>query len=87
LRLAQQLGDFAGGEPASFGCSIYLLFGIGTAAVAMHFVLAYLLFTRRRFRTIWRLAAVSCIGFPVGTVLGGVSLWALTRPGVERQFQ
>ena len=47
---------------------------------------AYLLFRRiHRFGALV-LAAISCVSIPVGTILGGLTIYALMRPEVRAEF-
>jgi hypothetical protein len=48
--------------------------------------LAYLLFRRSHRIAALVLAAISCVSIPVGTILGGVTIYTLTRPEVRVQF-
>jgi zinc transporter ZupT len=49
--------------------------------------LAYLVSSRRRRRAALILAAISCVGIPVGTILGGLTIYALTRPEISAEFR
>jgi hypothetical protein len=48
--------------------------------------LAYLLFRRRHRNAALLMAAGSCIAIPLGTLLGPITLIALTRPEVRSTF-
>jgi hypothetical protein len=48
--------------------------------------LAFFLSARRRRRAALVLAGISCIGIPVGTILGGLTIYALTRPEISSEF-
>jgi hypothetical protein len=58
-----------------------------TALAVISFAsLAVLLVRRRARRTSLVIAGISCLGIPVGTILGGLTLYALTRPDVISEF-
>jgi hypothetical protein len=59
---------------------------ISVAFISMFFALAYFLSTRRRRRVILILAGITCLGIPIGTILGGLTLYALTRPEISSEF-
>jgi ABC-type sulfate transport system permease subunit len=48
--------------------------------------LSYFLFTRRHRGASLSLAALSCLAIPVGTILGPLTIYALTRPAIRSQF-
>jgi heme/copper-type cytochrome/quinol oxidase subunit 3 len=48
--------------------------------------LAVLLARRRARRTSLVIAGISCLGIPIGTILGGLTIYALTRPDVISEF-
>jgi hypothetical protein len=48
--------------------------------------LAVLLARRRARRTSLVIADISCLGIPIGTILGGLTIYALTRPDVVSEF-
>ncbi len=48
--------------------------------------LAFLLARRRARRTSLVIAGISCLGIPFGTILGGLTIYALTRPEVISEF-
>ena len=48
--------------------------------------LAVLLARRRARRASLVIASISCLGIPVGTILGGLTIYALTRPDVISEF-
>jgi hypothetical protein len=48
--------------------------------------LSYFLFTRRHRAASLGLAALSCLAIPVGTILGLLTIYALTRPAIRSQF-
>jgi hypothetical protein len=54
--------------------------------IAVFVYLGILLFQRRRRRVALVLAAVSCLGIPVGTLLGGLTIYALTRAEIISEF-
>jgi hypothetical protein len=53
----------------------------------MFFALAYFLSTRRRRKAVFIMAAITCLGIPVGTILGGLTIYALTRPEISSEFE
>ena len=59
---------------------------IAVALVVMLFVLSYLLMKRRKRKTSLVLAAISCVGIPIGTILGAFTIFALTRKGVKQEY-
>jgi hypothetical protein len=59
---------------------------ISVAFISMFFALAYFLSTRRRRRAILIMAGITCVGIPVGTILGGLTIYALTRPEISSEF-
>jgi hypothetical protein len=62
-------------------------FGIIAVALSVMFAwLGFLLFRRSHRRRLLVLAAISCLGIPVGTVLGALAIYALTRPEISREF-
>src|SRR6188472_206483 len=48
--------------------------------------LALFLSARRWRSTALVLACISCISIPIGTILGGLTIYALTRPAVSSEF-
>jgi MFS family permease len=48
--------------------------------------LAVLLARRRARRASLVIAGISCVGIPLGTILGGLTIYALTRPDVISEF-
>ena len=63
-----------------------VLFVISAVFVSMFLCLAYFLFARRRRRGALIIAGISCLGIPVGTILGGLTIYALTRPEISSEF-
>jgi hypothetical protein len=59
---------------------------ISVAFISMFFALAYFLSTRRRRRAILIMAGITCLGIPIGTILGGLTIYALTRPEISSEF-
>jgi hypothetical protein len=59
---------------------------IVVVVVSLSGLLAYLLATDRRRKLALGIAMLGCIGFPVGTVLGALTIYALTRHEVKAQF-
>jgi hypothetical protein len=48
--------------------------------------LGYLLFRPYHRRRLLVLAAISCLAIPVGTILGALTIYAITRPEISREF-
>ena len=59
---------------------------ISTSFISMFVCLAFFLSTRRRRRAALIMAGISCLGIPVGTLLGGLTIYALTRPEIASEF-
>jgi hypothetical protein len=59
---------------------------ISATFIGMFFAIAYFLSTRRRRRAVLIMAGITCLGIPVGTILGGLTIYALTRPEISSQF-
>lgn len=57
------------------------------AFIAIFVWLARLLSKRRRRTRAIILAACSCLAIPLGTILGAVTIFALTRPEVRNEFE
>ena len=78
----------ASGEPIG-GLQLVPLIALSviTAIFVVLFVsLAVLLLRRRARRASLVIAGISCLGIPVGTILGGLTIYALTRPHVISEF-
>lgn len=60
---------------------------IAVAFIGMFFALAYFLSTRRRRKAVLIMAGITCLGIPVGTILGGLTIYALTRPEISSEFE
>jgi hypothetical protein len=58
---------------------------IAIFTVALTALLSYFLAVRRHQKAALIIAAVTC-GFPIGTILGGLTIYALTRPDVSSEF-
>ena len=58
-----------------------------TIFIGMFFALAYFLSTRRRRKAVLIMAGITCVGIPVGTILGGLTIYALTRPDIRAEFE
>ena len=56
------------------------------AFITMFVLLAIFLSARRHRRAALIIAGISCLGIPVGTILGGLTLYALTRPEIADEF-
>ena len=75
--------------PPDTGSPIIPLVTIGVIAafsILVSLSVAYLLARRTARRAVLLLAAVSCIGVPIGTLLGAITIYALTRKEVIPQF-
>jgi hypothetical protein len=59
---------------------------ITTIFIILFASLAVLLARRRARRTALVIAGISCLGIPIGTTLGGLTIYALTRPDVIAEF-
>ncbi len=57
------------------------------AFIIMFIALAVLLSGRRRRQAALVIAAMSCVAFPMGTLLGALTIFALTRPHVRAEFE
>ena len=55
--------------------------------IAIFIWLARLLSKRRRRTRAMILAACSCLAIPLGTILGALTLYALTRPQIRTEFE
>src|SRR5215470_14225963 len=56
------------------------------AFIGICLCLALFLSARRWRRGALVLACISCISVPIGTILGGLTIYALTRPEVSSEF-
>jgi hypothetical protein len=56
------------------------------AFIGIFLCLAFFLSARRSRRAALVLAGISCIAIPIGTILGGLTIYALTRPEVSSEF-
>ena len=56
------------------------------AFIGICLCLALFLSARRWRRGALVLACISCISIPIGTILGGLTIYALTRPEVKSEF-
>ena len=59
---------------------------VSATLISMFLCIAYFLSVRRRRRAVLIMAGISCLGVPVGTILGGLTIYALTRPEVSAEF-
>ena len=57
------------------------------AFICICLCLALFLSVRRWRRGALVLACISCISIPIGTILGGLTIYALTRPDVSSEFR
>ncbi|HJT79643.1 MAG TPA: hypothetical protein VJ719_00480 [Chthoniobacterales bacterium] len=81
-------GQVASGEPVTkFQLVPLLTLSLITAIFIILFTcLAVLLSRRRARRASLAIAGISCLGFPIGTMLGGLTIYVLTRPDVVSEF-
>jgi ABC-type tungstate transport system substrate-binding protein len=56
------------------------------ALIGICVCLALFLSARRWRRGALVLACISCVSIPIGTILGGLTIYALTRPEVSSEF-
>lgn len=59
---------------------------IAVLLIVVFLAVAYLLIRRRHRRLALIFAGISCLGIPLGTVLGALTVYALTRPEVRSEF-
>jgi hypothetical protein len=71
---------------APFVVSVITFVVIGLLCVSISAVLSYLLAIKRHRKAALIMAGVTCIGIPIGTVLGGLTIYALTRPEIRSEF-
>jgi hypothetical protein len=76
------------GEPARPIQLVPLVTGavIAGTFIVLLTLLAVLLARRRARRTSLMIAGISCLGIPLGTILGALTIYALTRPEVISEF-
>jgi hypothetical protein len=60
---------------------------IAVPFIGMFFALAYFLSTRRRRRAVLIMAGITSVGIPVGTILGALTIYALTRSEISSEFR
>ena len=65
---------------------LVMITAIAVSFIAIFLCLALFLSGRRSRRAALVLAWISCIGIPVGTILGGLTIYALTRPEIRAEF-
>jgi hypothetical protein len=63
-----------------------LAFLIAATLLVVSLVLSYFLLRRRHRKAALVMASGSCLGVPFGTILGVITLFALTRPAVRSTF-
>ena len=78
----------ASGEPLTAVQLVPLvtLFVIAATFIILFASLTVLLARRRARRISLVIAGISCLGIPIGTILGGLTIYALTRPHVISEF-
>jgi len=59
---------------------------IAAICIALFASVAILLVRRRARRTALVFAVISCLGIPIGTIPGGLTIYALTRPEIISEF-
>jgi len=83
--LAHAAGQMAAGDAQWI--PLATVTAVCIAFIIIFVALAALLSRRRRRQTALVLAAMSCLAFPMGTLLGAVTLFALTRPQIRAEFE
>ena len=78
-------GGYHGRAPLSVSILVFLLGG--TASVILTGLPAYFLSLARYRKAALIIAAIHCLGFPVGTLLGVLRFIALTRPDAVSAFK
>ncbi len=63
-----------------------VLMSASAIRIALLVCVAYFLFSRSHRLAALVIASICCLAFPVGTLLGGVTLYALTRPEISSEF-
>jgi heme/copper-type cytochrome/quinol oxidase subunit 3 len=88
LLLRVREAQTASGEPASAVQLVPLVTGavIAGTFILLFALIAVLLARRRARRTAFVIAGISCLGIPLGTILGALTLYVLTRPDVISAF-
>jgi hypothetical protein len=71
---------------APFFVAVIMFVVVGTLSISIPASLSYLLAVRRHWEVALVIAALSCIGFPIGTTLGVVTIVALMLRGVRLAF-
>jgi hypothetical protein len=77
-------GPYIGRAPFFVATITFVI--LGTLSVGIPASLSYLLAVRRHRIAALILSIITCIGFPIGTILGVVIIYALTRPNVRLAF-
>ena len=63
-----------------------VLLSASSLRITLLLCVAYFLFSRRHRLAALVIAGICCIDIPVGTLLGGVTIYALTRPEISSEF-
>jgi hypothetical protein len=77
-------GGYHGRAPFAVSVITFLILDI--LSVSLPAALSYLLAVTRHRKAALILAVIICVGFPIGTILGVLALFALTRPEVMSEF-
>lgn len=91
---AAAAGHRGGGEEAApalvaggfFGCVGLFILALVAVSAFLQFKTGQALSRRRNITLIYVMAAIACIGFPVGTALGVFTFVVLARPSVRASF-
>jgi hypothetical protein len=67
--------------------AMILLFLVGAGLLAVYVVNAIFLLKRIKRKNSLILSLISCIGFPLGTILGTISLFLLTRSEIRAEYE
>jgi hypothetical protein len=80
-----------GGAPPAFLGGLFVLIGLfgialGLGSAALLYFAGRFLRERRHYTFCFVIAVLTCLAFPLGTVLGIFTLIVLSRPGVKASF-
>lgn len=88
--IAAGAGSRSGGPPALFGVFFMVVgliaMAIGLASGALLYFAGRFLGERSHYTYCFVIAVLSCLAFPLGTVLGIFTLIVLSRPSVKASF-
>jgi len=80
-----------GGPPAVFGIFFLTMglvaMGIGVTEALLLYIAGRFLGERSHYTYCFVIAILSCLSFPLGTVLGVFTLVVLSRPSVKARFE